>query len=480
MSGPQGENIHETGLRKGVLGPFQIAFFVISAAGPLVAMAGGIPVSMLLGNGPGTPALFALTSVILILFAVGYTDMARDIRNAGAFYAFAARGIGPVAAGATGILALLSYNALQIGLYGLFGVACSALVSAFGGPELAWWACALTALILVALLGYRQVDLSARILGVLVALEYGVVLVLCLIMLAQGGAEGLSTRPFAPDIVASGAPAIGLLFCFAAFVGFEATTIYSEEARDPARSVPLATYMSVGLIGAFYSFGTWAVVMGTGVDQLWPTLQSLNDPTELLFELSRLYAGEWLTVAMRILFVTSTFASILAFHNAIARYGFAMGREGLLPRPLGTTHPRHRSPHIGSVVQSVLAFIVIAAFTLAGVDPVLVVFTLPSGIAVLGIVVLMACTGVAIIRYLRRHRPGSPSLIPSAIACIALFAVAGLAIVRFDVLLGTGGVLAMALPLCVPAALAIGAFLAVRLRTADPAAFAAIGSGAAN
>ncbi len=36
----------------------------------------------------------------------------------------------------------------------------------------------------------------------------------------------------------SGAPAIGILFCFAAFIGFEATTIYAEEAREPEKTVP--------------------------------------------------------------------------------------------------------------------------------------------------------------------------------------------------------------------------------------------------
>jgi len=467
---------HETGLKRGVLGPAQIAFFVISAAGPLVAMAGGIPVAMLLGNGPGTPALFALTSLILIAFSVGYTDMARDVRNAGAFYAFAARGLGGVAAGATGVLALLSYNALQIGLYGLFGIAAASLCAALGGPALPWWTCALAALALVAALGYRQVDLSARILGVLVALEYAVVLVLCLVMLAKGGAQGLSARPFDPAVIAAGSPPIGLMFCFAAFVGFEATTIYSEEARDPARTVPLATYLSVVLIGGFYTFSTWAVVMGAGADRLWPMLRSA-DPTELLFTLSAHYAGAWLSLAMRVLFVTSTFASLLAFHNAIARYAFAMGRERLLPSALGRTHPRHRSPHRGSLAQSALALLAVGAFAAADADPILTVFTVPSGLAVLGIVTLMATTALAICRYLLVHRKRRLSAAITAASCIALGGAGLLAVVNFDLLAGTGGTLAGLLPLAILAAAAAGAGLALRLRRADPAAYALMGEG---
>jgi amino acid transporter len=467
-----------TGLRQNALGPFQIAFFVISAAGPLVAMAGGIPVAMLLGNGPGTPALFLLTSLILLGFSLGYTDMARDIRQTGAFYAFAARGFGAIAASATGLLALVSYNLLQIGLYGLFGVAAAALAAGFGLGHLPWWGPALAALGLVAALGYRQVDLSARVLGVLVALEYGVVLVLCLCILGQGGAAGLSARPFAPAVVGGGAPAIGLMFCFASFVGFEATTIYSEEARDPARTIPFATYLSVVLIGAFYTFCTWSIVEGAGVDRLWPLLHALPDPTELLFRLSDRFAPAALSLAMRLLFVTSTFASILAFHNAIARYAFAMGREGLLPARLGDTHHRHASPHMGSALQSLIALVAVALFALAGADPVLTVFTIPSSLGVLGIILLMAITAAAILRYLlARHRSRIKPFI-TGLSCVALVAVAVLATLRFSLLTGRPDPYLALLPAVLPLALLLGALLALRLRRADPHMFHRIGKAA--
>ena len=49
-----------------------IVFFVVSAAAPLTAVAGGVPLSMMLGNGPGIPLTFLLVTGILLLFAVGY------------------------------------------------------------------------------------------------------------------------------------------------------------------------------------------------------------------------------------------------------------------------------------------------------------------------------------------------------------------------------------------------------------------------
>ena len=79
-------------LRHGRLGVFAVAFFVISAAAPLTAMAGGAPVAMLLGNGPGIPLAYVVVSVILLIFAVGYTDMARHHTSTGAFYSFVSEG----------------------------------------------------------------------------------------------------------------------------------------------------------------------------------------------------------------------------------------------------------------------------------------------------------------------------------------------------------------------------------------------------
>jgi amino acid transporter len=103
-------------LRHGRLGVFAVAFFVISAAAPLTAMAGGAPVAMLLGNGPGIPLAYVVVSVILLIFAVGYTAMARHHTSTGAFYSLVSRGLRQPAGGAAAMIALLGYNAMQIGL----------------------------------------------------------------------------------------------------------------------------------------------------------------------------------------------------------------------------------------------------------------------------------------------------------------------------------------------------------------------------
>jgi amino acid transporter len=462
-------------LRANVLGVGAITFFVVSAAGPLVAMAGGVPVSMLLGNGAGIPAMFIVAVAVLLPFAAGFTAMAHHVRSAGGFYSFAGRGLGGYAAGGTATIALFSYTSIQIGLYGLFGSAAATLLEDYAGFQPPWWLCSLVAWGIIGSLGYRQVDLSARVLSVLVVCEYLVVLILDLAVLHKAGTS-LSAASFTPGVFLSGSPTVGLLMCFTAFIGFEATTIYAEEAKDPGRTIPIATYVSLLLIGTFYVFSSWCMVLAAGQGRLLASLTALGDPTTFLFTLSDRYVGGWLTLAMRLLFLTSIFAAMLAFHNSIARYLFAMGRERLLPTALARTHPRRRSPHTASIAQTTSAAVLIGVFAVVGVDPVAFLFARISAVGTLGIIALMGIASAAVFVYFR-DRPGNfwrTRLLP-LLATLALGVLFAFGCVRFDVLAGGVSPFIMGLPVLLLVAALLGLGLADRVRRRDRVVFEQLG-----
>ena len=203
-----------------------------------------MPLAFLLGNGTGVPATFILLTLVMLAFSAGYVAMSRHVINAGAFYAYAARGLGGGWGGAVSIIALVAYNAMQFGLIGLLGGVSAGVFSQFG-LNLAWWVYSLIAILLVGVLGYRQVDLSAKVMVVLVALEYLIVLIVDFAILGAGGAEGtgLAVNIFDFSAISSGSLTAAVLFCLGSFIGIEATTIYGEEARDPdthhpARDLP--------------------------------------------------------------------------------------------------------------------------------------------------------------------------------------------------------------------------------------------------
>ena len=478
---PCGGSVSE--LRRGSLGVAMIIFFVISAASPLSVLAGGFPIGIMMGNGAGTPLLLIATLVVLLCFAAGYTSMARHVTHAGGFYALISRGLGGLAGGAAGALAMLAYNVLQAGMYGLFGAVVSGSLEAVAGIHAPWWLCSAVALVLIAFFGYRNIDLSARLLSVTVIAEYVAVLILDLAILGSGGAHGINADAFSLAHVGSGNPSIGLLFCFAAFIGFEASTLYGEEARNPKRTIPIATYISVLLIGGFYALSVWAMVVGAGADEIVPTLQALQDPTTFLYSLSDQYVGAGLTSTIRLLFVLSLFAGLLAFHNAAARYFFAIGRDGLLPEKLGTTHHKHQSPHCGSALQSVIAACILGVFAVLGGDPVLQLFAWFSNIATLCLMLLMVMTSLAVIGFFKAH----PQHVDSTLKCFILPAVSGVALlavwitalIHFDVLTGASTTLSRGLCAVIPVAAIVGVLMAARLRTAAPLRFSKLGNHSA-
>src|SRR5262249_42195202 len=152
-----------------------------------------------------------------------------------------ARAFGPRFGAATAFLAVLSYNGFLVGVYGFFGFLAQPLFAEHLAIDQPWWVWSFGTIALAGLLGYRDVHLSARVLGVLLIAEILIVLIMDFGIVFTGGESGLSLAAFEPSKVFAGAAGLVILFAFASFVGFEGTTIYGEEAKDRLRTVPRAT-----------------------------------------------------------------------------------------------------------------------------------------------------------------------------------------------------------------------------------------------
>jgi len=376
-------------------------FFVIAAAAPLTGMLGIIPVAIRLGNGAGVPGAFVVAGVILLIFSVGYAAMSRQVVNAGAFYAYLARGLGQSFGVGGAFVAIASYTTMQVGVYALFGFFAALIVNPLVALHLPWFAYSAVAIALVQFLGMRKLDLNGLVLGLFITAEMGILLALSLsIVLHGGGPEGFNLRPFAPREVFSGHPGIAIMFALASFVGFEATAIYGEESRNPKRTVPLATYAAVSIIMVFFAFTTWAIISSYGVDHV--VAAAFADPGNFWFAKSDAYLGVIGTGIMRALLLSSIFACLLAFHNTITRYLYALGREGLLWGFLAGIHPRFQSPYKASYAQTGCAVAGVLGSVLTRADPLTVIFSWTSAFATIGIVGLQFLVSAAVIVFFRR------------------------------------------------------------------------------
>lgn len=418
-----------------------LVVMIIAASAPLTVVAGGVSTNFAVTGLLGVPLSFVVLGAILLVFAIGYTAMSRHVSNAGAFYAYIAQGLGKPAGVGAAMVAVVSYNLMQIGIYGLFGFAAASFVNAVLGTAIPWWVCALVAWALVAVLGVNRVDFSAKVLGIVVGLEFLVVIIFDVVAVAQSP-QGVSSTGFATgDLFMPGIGAV-LAFSIAAFMGFESGTIYNQEVKDPKRTAQLATIIAVSIIACFYALSSWAVLVALGPDQVVGASQE-HGP-DLIFVFLASHAPGWFIDLANLLFITSLFAALLAFHNVVARYFYAMGRGGALPRVLARTSARTQAPLAGSLTQSVLALLVIAVFAVisTGKDPmfiVLTMFTWMTNSGAYGLVLLMALTSFAVVGYFARRRIEASLLtrvIAPIAAGIALSYVFTQIVVNFDVLIG--------------------------------------------
>ncbi|HLN65985.1 MAG TPA: APC family permease [Streptosporangiaceae bacterium] len=462
------------------LGVPAVLFFVLAGVAPLTVAAGVIPTAYATTGLTGIPAAFVAIAVILAVWATGYVAMTRHITNAGAFYALIARGLGRPAGVAAALVALLAYSFLQVGLYGAFGPNAAAEAAAHLGWHAAWWAWALAAWAVVTVLGLARVDITGRVLGALLCAEIIVILAETIGGLASPAGGHLSFASLSPHALTSagsGTFAVLAVVAVLGFVGFEQAPVLAEEARHARRTVPVATYLALGMIAVVYAGVSWAMAARAGDGHV--VAAAAAQGPGLLFGLG---GSGGLSQAAQWLFLTSLFAAALAFHNTVWRYIYALGRENVLPAALGRTGGNN-IPKAASLAQSATGLAVIAAYALAHGDPVTGLFFGLGTTGGFGILILLALTAVAVIAFFARDPRGETAwsrLVAPALAAVLLGGIVVLAVLHYGTLLGAGpgDPAAWALPGSYAAVTVTGLAWGLVLRARRPQVYAAIGLGA--
>ncbi|GGK86907.1 amino acid permease [Sphaerisporangium melleum] len=467
-------------LAKDRLGIPSIVFFVVSAAAPLMVVAGSVPTAYAVTGVIGVPFAFLMLGAVFALFAVGYVTMARHVVNAGAFYAYAAQGLGRTMGAAAAWVALLTYNALQLGLYGIIGSATEPLLLDWFGASPPWWIIALAAWALTGVLGLLRVDLNGRILAILLVSEIAIVLLFDIGDLAHAAPGGIDVTGFTPGSLFVPGVGAALATVVAGFAGVESSVVFAEESKDRHRTVPIATYAGIAIIALLYSFSAWAQTVPTGPDGI--VKAATEQGPVLIFNQAGAHLGSAVATIGSVLFVTSSIACMIAFHNTTARYIFALGRENVLPAVFGRTSARTAAPIAGSVLQTALGLIVITVYAISGLDPVTKLFFTFGAFGGLGLLTLLTLTSIAVIAFFARAPRGETAWrtrFAPALSALALGVIIGLMLINFDTVLGVApdSVIRWVLPGIFVLAIVLGVAWARVLKATRPEVYANIGLG---
>ncbi len=386
---------------KGRLTTFDIVFTVLAFNAPLSVFVGFIPVIIGYGNQLGAPVAYLGAGVLLIMFAVGFTTMGRHLPNPGAFYAYIAAGLGrPLGLGSS-FLAVVAYFFILVGGYAFGGIALEALIrDVLHGPDLAWWIYTLLFMVVAGTLGYFEIALSAKILSISMICEVLIIIAFDIATAINGGPEGLTAAPFTPSNILSGNVGLAALFGIVSYSGFEATAVFREEARNPERTIPRATYIAIISMTALYGLTAWAQIIAIGPSSV--VQASATDPTGTVTLVVTNLLGKIFADIMLVLLCSSIFAANLATHNISARYLYSLSVDQVFPSILSKVHGRHGSPHISSLATSAIAVVSLAALAIANADG-NTLYAVLVGAGGYPLILLMLLTSASVVWYFHKR-----------------------------------------------------------------------------
>ncbi len=298
------------------------------------------------------PAAYLVALVVMVFTAISYGKIASAIPSAGSAYTYVRESIHPNLGFMVGWTSLIDYVLLPM-------VNCLIIRSYLEAlfPDIPGWIwvviyCVLvTAIIYLTMRGTSNANMVLLVFSIIVM---AVFVVMVIAQLAQGHGAGTvaSVAPFLHDGVTMGAVLMGATIVCFSFIGFDAVTMYAEEAKDP-KIMPRAILLTVILGGAIFlvaayftqlRFPDWNEFAPGG------DMQYVEDST--LPIIGHLVGGDVLRAVLTAAGFCATLASGLASHASVSRMLLVMGRNNVLPKKVfGYINPRTHTPTFNIVLD---------------------------------------------------------------------------------------------------------------------------------
>ncbi|MEV0597928.1 APC family permease [Streptomyces sp. NPDC050315] len=216
---------------------------------------------------------------------------------------------------------------------------------------------AVAAVVALTAVNYAGVQKSARLTRAVVAVVLAVLAAVVAAVFASGETDA-ARLSLGGDITAGGVlQAAGLLFF--AFAGYARIATLGEEVRDPARTIPRAVPVALGITLVVYALVAVAVLSVLGPGELAGAEAPLADA-------ARAAGAAWLAPLVRIGAAVAALGSLLALILGVSRTTLAMARDRHLPPALAAVHPRYKVPHRAELAVGAVVAVLAATADLRG------------------------------------------------------------------------------------------------------------------
>ncbi|CAB4572128.1 unannotated protein [freshwater metagenome] len=304
------------------------------------------------------PLAYLAALIVMIFTAISYGRMSGQFPNAGSAYTYAKESMHPNVGFMVGWTSMMDYILLPL----VNIVIVRAYMEAFF-PDVPSWIWVLiftvvcTAIIYLTMRGTSSVNTILLVIA-LVAMVVFVVMTAAQLMQGEGEGTLVTAAPFFNDNVDIALILTGATIVCFSFIGFDAVTMYVEEARTP-KVVPRAIMLTVLIGGAIF------IVTAYFTQARFPDFmafdpngdrQYLDDST--LPIIGELVGGQTMKVVLTAAGFAATIASLLASQASVARMLLVMGRNNVLPRKLfGYINPKTSTPTFNIILAGLICLL---------------------------------------------------------------------------------------------------------------------------
>ena len=346
---PPSEEDHEAHLRR-VLGTPSLVLFGLVYMVPLTVFTTyGIVTQV---SGGRLSVAYLVTLAAMVFTARSYARMSAAYPVAGSAYTYTQRSFGAPLGFLAGWSLLLDYLFLPMLNYLVIGIYLNAAIPAI--PE---WVIVVVTIAIVTVLNIVGIVSVARANFVIIAVQaifIVVFIVLACVTLSGAGTVDLMA-PLRGDGTADGLNPIlaGAAILCLSFLGFDAVSTLSEEAKDPRRTVPRAIMIATVASGIIF-------IILSYVSQLVFPSNQFADVDSGALDVMTTAGGQFLNTFFTAAYVAGALGSAITSQASVARILYAMGRDGILPRQIfGYVSARFGTPVYAILVVSVISLLAI-------------------------------------------------------------------------------------------------------------------------
>ena len=328
-------------LRKGQLGPLDIAAATMANIGPAMSFYFGFGF-LAYTAGLASPLTIILAGVAILFLGNTLSEFSKVLPSTGGFISFVGKTFGGRTAVTTAIMTGVGYIAAMASVIAIVGGFFQIILQNYnvsGLEKVPWIIWTLIFLAFAVFMMIRGISISTRLAGFFFAFEMVVMVVVSVASLIKFHSH-INFAPFNPHNITNGFSGLAAGFPLAVylFIGWENSAALAEETDNPRRNIPRAVYTSALIMLVAYVFFAYSTIIG-----FKGNVNALTSSAIPFISVAKEVLGVALFFAL-LAGMTSTLGALIAGTNSQARLIFNAGREGLLPATIGKVHEKHRTP----------------------------------------------------------------------------------------------------------------------------------------